>query len=247
VFLRFYDGTQRPERIGEAPPFEHGEKMVASAADAYDHYLPGRHMLFAVLPEEVPLFADGTVLERIVAPDGSAAFVLVAATRLKDFVSTWMVGGPYPGDDHSPPPAWSPDAPPPDAADGVTWRLNDQLFADVLLNDFFSPNAEHTCAWAENFVTSETPRTLRVFAGFDDTGEIYVNGAPVALTPTDDPEHTLFDAVHGTLDLAAGQNRIAVRSCDDVGDWRFAFRLENLDGSPVQGLTWAYGPRRYPE
>ena len=247
VFLRFYDGTQRPLREGEPPPFEHGEKMVASAADAYDYYLPGRRILFAVLPEEVPLFADGKVLERIIAPDGSAAFVLVAATRLKDFVSTWMVGGPYPGDDHSPPPDWNPDAPPPDAGDGVSWRLQNQLFADVLLNDFFSPNAEHTCAWAENFVSSETPRTLRVFAGFDDTGEVFVNGAAVALTPSDNPEQTLIDASSGTLELAAGRNRIAVRSCDDIGDWRFSFRLENLDGSPVEGLTWAYGPRRYPE
>jgi hypothetical protein len=84
IFLRFYDGLQEPMRPDQAPPFEHREKMIASSAEARDHYVtPGRRILFAVLPEEVALFADPHVLERIFAPDGSTAFVMVAATRLE--------------------------------------------------------------------------------------------------------------------------------------------------------------------
>ncbi|MEO8603853.1 MAG: glycosyltransferase family 39 protein [bacterium] len=246
VFLRFYDATQRPQRPGEVPPFEHGDKLVASSAEAYDHFLPGRHMLFAVLPEEVPLFADGEVVDRIIAPDGTAAFVIVAATQLKEFISTWMVGGPYPENDTSPPPSWTPEAVP-EPSGGVAWELQDRLFAGVPLNDFFTPNAEHTCAWAVNFVSSETPRELRVVAGFDDTGEVWVNGARAELTPAANPEFTLVDSSSGTLQLAAGRNTLAVRSCDDTGDWRFYFRLENLDGTPAEGLSWTYGPRHLPE
>ncbi|MBX3026395.1 glycosyltransferase family 39 protein [bacterium] len=248
IFLRFYDGLRQAPRPGQAPPFEHREKMVASSAEARDHYVtPGRRILFAVLPEEVPLFADPQVLERVIAPDGTAAFVLVAATRLKDFVSTWRVGGLLPEDDASPPPTWTPEEAPEEDPPGVRWRLHDQLFAGVGLNDFFVPNADHACAWAVNFVTTDVERELRVFAGFDDTGEVWVNGARAPLQAVVDPERTLVDARTGRIHLNAGRNAIAVRACEDVGDWRFYFRLENLDGTPVEGLTWAYGPARLPQ
>ncbi|MFN8643482.1 MAG: hypothetical protein U0802_18140, partial [Candidatus Binatia bacterium] len=130
---------------------------------------------------------------------------------------------------------------------GVQWRLHDLPFAGVGLNDFFAPNADHACAWAVNFVTTDVDRDLRVFAGFDDTGEVWLNGRRVALQPAVDPEHTLVDARTGRLHLDAGRNAIAVRACEDIGDWRFYFRLENLDGTPVEGLRWTYGPARWPE
>ena len=246
AFLRFYDGLRQPERADAAPPFEHRPKMVASSAEARDHF-DGRRILFAVLPEELPLFADAEVIERVIAPDGSAAFVLVAASRLRDFVSTWLVGGPFPEDDRSPPPSWTPENAPEQDAAGVRWRLHDQLFAGVGLNDFFSRNAEHACAWAMNFVTSDVEREVRVLTGFDDRGEVWVNGARMKLAPVVDPERTLVDAEQGTVHLVAGRNAIAVRACESIGDWRFYFRMENLDGTPIEGLGWAYGPARLPE
>ncbi len=249
VFLRFYDGTRRPRREDpEGPPFEHSEKYVASSAEAYDHFIPGRRMLFAVLPEEVALYADARVVKRVIAPDGSAAFVVVAVSTLKDFISTWMIGGPFPEGDSSPPPTWTPESVPnAPSGDGVTWRLQHQLFAGVPLNDFFLPNAEHTCAWAVNFASSDSERELRVYAGFDDTGEVWVNGAQVTLTASADPEQWLADGQSGSLRLQPGRNTIAVRSCEDIGDWKFYLRLANLDGTPVEGLSWQYGPRRQPE
>jgi hypothetical protein len=98
-----------------------------------------------------------------------------------------------------------------------------------------------------NFVSSDRARVLRVFAGFDDSGEVWVNGRRVPLRPSGDPEQTLADSQHGRLQLAEGRNTIAVRSCEEIGDWRFYFRLANRDGTPVEGLTWQYGPRRRPE
>jgi len=197
------------------------------------------------LPEEVPLFADAEVKARVTAPDGSAAFVLVAASRLKDFVSTWQVTGLLPENDRSPPPRWTPERPPRGAA-AAHWRLYDRPAAGVGLNDFFTPNADYACAWAVNFATSDSERELRVFAGFDDSGEVWVNGQLVSLEPTGDPERSLADAESGIVHLRAGSNSIAVRSCETVADWRFFFRLENLDGTPVEGLTWTYGPRSTP-
>ena len=244
VFLRFYDGLRQPPRTDIMPPYEHRERMQVGDASRYQHYeTPDRRMLFAVLPDEVPLFADADVKERVIAPDGSAAFVLVAASRLRDFVSTWMVHGPLPEDDHSPPPNWAPDHRP----RGRSWRLYDQPAAGVGLNDFFSVNADYACAWALNFVTSDVERDVRVFAGFDDRGEVWVNGEQVELQQTEDPEATLVDHETGTLHLRADRNTIAVRTCETVADWRFYFRLENLDGTPVQDLQWEYGPRAAPE
>ena len=248
VFLRFYDGLKQPARPDQAPPFEHREKMVASSAEARDHFVfPGRRILFAVLPEELPLFADPHVIERIKAPDGTTAFVVVAATKLKDFVSTWRVGGLFPENDTSDPPSWTPDNAPDEDPPGIHWRLHEQLFAGVGLNDFFTQNADHACAWAMNFVTTDVERDVRVFAGFDDSGEVWVNGERVGLTPVADPERTLVDSLTGRVHLNAGHNTVAVRACDDIGDWRFYFRVENVDGTPAEGLRWAYGPARWPE
>ena len=225
------------------PPYEHRERMLVGSAENYEYYRqPGRRMLFAVLPEEVPLFADAEVKERVIAPDGSAAFVILAASRLKDFVSTWQVKGLLPENDRSPPPTWTPDNPPRGAAKD-RWRLYDRPAVGVGLNDFFTPNADYACAWAVNFVTTESERELRVFAGFDDRGEIWVNGRLVPLQPTPDPASELVDAESGIIQLRPGRNTIAVRSCETVADWRFFFRLESIDGSPVEGLAWEYGPR----
>jgi 4-amino-4-deoxy-L-arabinose transferase-like glycosyltransferase len=242
IFLRFYDGLRQPQRLDIMPPFEHRDKMAVGNAAAYAYYESGRRMLLAVLPEEVPLFADGDVRERILAPDGSAAFVLVAASRLKDFVSAWQVAGPLPENDRSRPPTWEPDAQP-QHFDSVRWRLYRKPAAAVALNDFFMQNAENACAWAVNFVSTESPRDLRVFAGFDDRGEVWVNGRRVALQRTRNPEASLVDAESGRMRLETGRNTIAVRSCETVADWRFFLRLENLDGTPVDGLQWEYGPR----
>jgi 4-amino-4-deoxy-L-arabinose transferase-like glycosyltransferase len=243
VFLRFYDGLQQPPRTDIMPPYEHRDRMAVGNAASYAHF-DGRRLLLAVLPDEVPLFADGDVKERIMAPDGTAAFVLVAATRLKDFVSTWKVTGPLPENDRTPPPAWTPQQPP--NPGGRQWRLYNAPAAGVALNDFFTQNAEHACAWAVNFVTSDSPREVRVFAGFDDRGEVWVNGKRVRLQRTRNREASLVDNESGTLQLQEGQNRIAVRACETIADWRFYFRLENLDGTPVEGLQWEYGPRADP-
>jgi 4-amino-4-deoxy-L-arabinose transferase-like glycosyltransferase len=244
VFLRFYDGLQQPPRTDIMPPFEHREKMLVGGADAYAHYAqPGQHMLFAVLPDEVPLFADAEERERILAPDGSAAFVIVSASRLKDFVSTWRVASPVPETDRSTPPAWTPDNPPRGAA-AARWQTYDKPFAGVGLNGCFVQDTDNACAWAVNFVTTETERDVRVWTGAPARGQAAENRANLAQQAADgDTDESLIDSQTGMLHLRRGRNTIAVRACKAAADWRFYFRLENPDGTPVDGLQWEYGPR----
>jgi hypothetical protein len=242
VFLRFYDGLRQPPRREIMPPYEHREKMLVGNAAAYEHYrTPGRRMLFAVLPEEVPLFADAQIKQRVIAPDGSAAFVLLSASRLRDFVSTWMISDLLPENDTSRPPTWTPEQPP--GAGARRWRLYDKPAAGVGLNDFYDMNVEYACAWAVNFVSADSERDVRVLAGFDDRGEVWANGRRVQLQRSPQPELSLVDSETGTIHLRPGRNTIAVRACETIADWRFFFRLENLDGTPVEGLQWEYGPR----
>ncbi|MGE3498543.1 MAG: glycosyltransferase family 39 protein [Candidatus Binatia bacterium] len=243
-FLEFYDGLRQPPRAA-GRPFRARDKMVVGSAEQLAQYVPPGRRLFAVLPDETRVFGDGEVIERVIAPNGKTAFVLVAATSMNDFISTWYVNGPLPARDNSPPPQWDADAPP-QGDDGKHWQLYQQPFAATLLNDFFTSNAEHACAWAVNFVSSDAERDVRAFAGFDDTGEVWLNGERVALQPAGPLTGAVIDRQTAQLHLHAGRNTIAIRSCETVGDWRFYFRLENLDRTPVQGLTWAYGPQRRP-
>ncbi len=243
VFLDFYDGLRQPVRPG-APPFAAREKMLVGNPEAYVHFdPPQRPRLFAVLPEEAGLFGDGQVLEEVVDPGGRTAFVIVAATRLKDFVSAWYVAGPLPASDSTPPPQWSGDGPPDAPPGGVHWRQYNAPFASVRLNDFFTGNAEDACAWAVNAVDSDGARTVRAVAGFDDHGELWLNGARVALQRRAGESQTLIDQESATVALQPGRNVVAIRCCETVGDWRFYFRLENPDGTPADGLTWVYRPR----
>ncbi len=240
VFMRFYDGLARPPRPDAIPRFEHGGKMRVGWADELDQYREPLNRLFAVRPEEVPLFVEADVKERVIAPDGSAAFVIVAARALKPFVHVWRVMGLFEPDQQHEPPPFDPAHPRGPGPDGRRWRLYRHRLAAVGLNDVFTDNAEHACAWAVNIAHSDRTRSVRIWAGFDDTGEVWVNGARVPLTRVETEDAALVDSENGTAVLRAGANVVAVRSCDDTADWRFYFRLADPHGAALDGVTWEY-------
>jgi 4-amino-4-deoxy-L-arabinose transferase-like glycosyltransferase len=242
VFLRFYDGLARPPRPDVMPPFEHAPNMRVGWPDALDQYW-GQRILFGIRPEEVAVLRDPKVLGRIVAPDGSAAFVLAEAAAVKDFVHTWRVAGPFSPDEPAVPPDVDPDSVRGTGPDGRGWRLYRKRTASVGLNDFFSVDADDSCAWAVNFVYSDSPRQVKLWAGFDDDGEVWVNGESVALHFRGEDEDALADAWTGNLALRAGRNAVLVRTCDERGDWRFYFRLSAPDGSALDDLSWEYYDR----
>jgi hypothetical protein len=129
-------------------------------------------------------------------------------------------------------PARDPDEPP--------WRLYDKPIAGVGLNDFFAIDTDHACAWAVNFATAEEERAVRVWAGFDDEGEVWINGARLPLQHSEHADEWLADAEVATARLRAGRNTVAIRTCEVTGDWRFYFRMVALDGSPLPDVRWEY-------
>jgi hypothetical protein len=84
---------------------------------------------------------------------------------------------------------------------------------------------------------------VTVWAGFDDTGKVWINDQPVALSSRGEDEDALADASAGEADLHAGSNTVAVWTCDERGDWRFYFRLSSPDGSNLAELSWEYHDR----
>jgi hypothetical protein len=238
VFLRFWDGLARPPRQNAMPPFEHGEKMRVGWPDDLRQY-DGKLRLFAVLPEELPVFEDPAVKERVIAPDGSEAYVLAEARGVKDFVTRWRVAGPYEPEEEPSPPQVEPGVAHA-APGGLRWRLYRRPTAGIGLNDYFSPDLDFACAWAVNFAHSDVERDIDVWAGFDDTGQVWVNGERVMLDFRATGTDWLADSEVGRVRLRAGANAVEVRSCDERGDWRFYFRIASPDAGKVNGVRWEY-------
>jgi 4-amino-4-deoxy-L-arabinose transferase-like glycosyltransferase len=245
IFLRFYDGLAQPARSGIMPPFEHRERMRVGWPDALEQYREGRRLLFAARADEVALFENPEIKERIIAPDGSAAFVLVAANSVKGFIHTWQVIGPFEPGEQRTPPDFDPAAP--GSGRGQRrWQTYDKPVVSVGLNDFFSIDRDNACAWAVNVAQVESEREVRVWAGFDDRGEVWINGKRLPLRNSEYADEWLADSRTSPARLRAGRNTVAVRTCEDTGDWRFYFRIAAPDGHPLTDIRWEYTSDRPP-
>jgi hypothetical protein len=112
------------------------------------------------------------------------------------------------------------------------------------LNDFFGVDRDHACAWAVNFAVAARAQVVRVLAGFDDEGEVWINGEPLALQYTEHADEWLADSEEATIALEEGRNTVAIRTCEDTGDWRFYFRMVAPDGGALPDVRWEYGGRK---
>jgi hypothetical protein len=175
---------------------------------------------------------------RVIAPDGTPAFVLIDIFPGRSFVRSWVVAGPYPIDDDSPPPVSDPEDPLPASHPGSGWRTVYSDESEVDLNNIFAADADEACAWAVNAVYSPVGRTVRVRAGFDDVGQVWLNGERVELDSPHRPDAPLVDPQVGEAQLLPGRNVVAVRSCEIWGDWYFYLHFTERNGQPVQGLEW---------
>jgi hypothetical protein len=109
------------------------------------------------------------------------------------------------------------------------------------LNDFFSIDRDNACAWAVNVARVETDQDARVWAGFDDRGEVWINGKRLPLRNSQYADEWLADSRTSSVRLRAGRNTVAIRTCEDTGDWRFYFRMAAPEGRALTGIRWEYG------
>ena len=243
IFLRFYGALHRPPSAG-IPPFDHGRKMRVGTPEWLHEYTAAPRMLLAVLPEELPLFADYEVKETVVAPDGSPAYLLVDVKAPKDFVHNWWMVGPYPATDPPPVPNYDPDAPPTHGPRGQPWREYRKPTASVRPYEMYGPDHGPACTWAVNFLHTEQERDIQVLAGFDRRGEVWINGTEVPLRFRHNAHGVRIDSEVGTAALRPGRNTVAVKVCGEGDQWSFYFRLADTDGTVVDDVEWKYGSRK---
>jgi len=239
IFLRLFAGLRSPPSDG-APPFESPPKIDRGTPHELHLYRRGERILFAVVPQDLLYLADYEILETIRAPGGSIAFLIVEVREPKDFAHVWMVAGPYPTAETPPLPEYDPSAPPAEAPQGRPWKRYQVRKAPIHVDSLYEGAVDDACAWAVNFVHSREDQTVHVYAGFDDNGEVWVNGHRVPLVDQDNAFYSWVDTAVGTVDLREGRNAIAVKTCDVDGGWTFYFRLAGDDGKRVPGIEWEY-------
>jgi 4-amino-4-deoxy-L-arabinose transferase-like glycosyltransferase len=238
AFLRFFAGLHEPPR--DIPPlFEMPAKMNRGAPEELHLYKPIRQ-LFALIPDDLKYLAAYRSLGEVTAPDGTPAFLYVDQVEPKSFVYTWELLGPFAPDRIPPVPDFDPAQPPRQGPQGNLWIHHDAPTADVRLGSRFGADIDDACAWAVNFAHSDEDREVRVLAGFDDSGEIWINGARVPLQDRVPPHVGWMDTLEGVLPLQAGRNSVAVKTCDGEGTWRFYFRLAGDDERAPPGIEWEY-------
>ena len=219
---------RRDAKISIGPP----ERL-----DLYDEY---PRLLFAVRERELPLFADYQIKRTVRAPDGAVVFHIIAVGALKDFVHQWEITRPFAADADVPAPAFRP-VDPAEADDTAELRWYALANAAVAVNEFFRfevDAAATSCVWAVNQLLSDAERPVTVFAGFYESGQVWINGERVETEWHYDDPAIIPDSEMGHAALREGTNRVAVKSCGRRDYWRFYFRLEDPDGGPVDGIQW---------
>jgi len=240
-FLLFYSAYP-PARLHAhgIAGFEEESRMTVVDPDRFFLLHHPKKVLLAARTMELPLFASYTTKHRVIAPDGSEAFVLIEPGPVKAFARSWWVAGPYPFDDPSPPPEFDPSDLRKGPSGGRRWQPYDPEGAAVDLNSVLVPGDDPSCAWAANILYVDTARTVRVLAGFDSIGEVWVNGDPIALNHRREEISLVPDSWSGTADLQEGHNSIAVRNCGSRYGWRFYFRLAEAGGGGLKQAWWEY-------
>lgn len=237
IFLLFYEAffPARFQAEGLAGLLA-ATKMRAGDPDELDLYRDRRRLLFALTDDELSLLADADIRATVTAPDGSAAFRLVAARALKDFVPAWWVSAPFAAATDPPLPDFDPTATGPDGPLAAGWQRLVSRRAAVDFDRTVPHAAEPACVWAVNVLDSDAEQLVTVHTGFHAAGAVWINREPVPLEAQ--PGDALADTARGMARLRAGRNRVTLRSCSGPRDWRFYFRLADRADGRLGGVSW---------
>lgn len=157
----------------------------------------------------------------------------------KGFITSWWMIGPFPAPDfNAARKAWFPehevDLAKAYDVEGrkLAWQLvhSDDPKGAMRLSDKFKPN-EKAVAYGYVEVVADGPRELKLRVARHDGLSVWLNGQ--ALFDTHDA-HALADGeTTGDVKLAAGVNRLLIKTSNLGGPWEFAIRLTERDGKPL--------------
>lgn len=160
--------------------------------------------------------------------------------KLGDWLTSWLVAGPYmeEGKDHAR--LFDTVFPPEQAqAADVPWRilpLGSEGFGGTIffeLDKILGPG-ENRVAYLRTWIYSPAAQDAQLQFGFDDGGKVWLNGKVVCAANT--AGACVPGAHKADVQLKAGWNLLAVKVTQATGPWQFCGRITGRDGGPMKGL-----------
>ncbi len=126
-----------------------------------------------------------------------------------------------------------------DGVDGqISWqkRTDDTFDGFVDLNKIFGRKINWVTAYARTTVTAPDERKAQIHIGSDDQAKVWLNGEEVFAYS--ESRSAAMDQNAIPVTLKAGENRILIKTCDEIGFWGFYLRLTDTDGVPFTDLAF---------
>lgn len=134
---------------------------------------------------------------------------------------------------------------------GVLWRCFDDRqycrnhddYNDLFT--FFMParsngpggGTENKMALCGGYLWLPKEQRLRVHAGFNDTGAVFVNGARVLVQSR--PGQAVRDGLAATCTMHKGWNTVVVQCSNVRRQWGFYLGFMDVEGQPLEGAEWS--------
>lgn len=160
--------------------------------------------------------------------------VLYEIERSEDFITGWMVSGPYKGgigDKKKHPPEQ------PDAKD-VKWELVSASGRQPGVVDLHKTVSRggSICAYLRCQLWSEKAQDARIESGSDDGIRVWLNGTKVY--EKEAPRSLVINEDKFGVKLTQGWNTLMVRVSEGGGDWSVCVRVRSADGKKLPGLKF---------
>ncbi len=184
-----------------------------------------------------------TALEKVIA-QGQMELIKQEAQRtleimpkFEDFITTWLVSGPYVKDDINTNMlyefAFAPEKV--EEAEKVNWKpaspgTNPNKPMVIELHKIFG--GENRVAYLSTYVWSDIEQDVNLLIGSDDGARIWINGEKVFGKNTNRPCVPDDDTIG--IHLKQGWNRILAKIRQGSGQWEFCARIRKPDGTPIE-------------
>lgn len=163
--------------------------------------------------------------------------ILSAMGRFEDFITGWLISGPYTNDEINPNMLYEFVFPPekPEEASKVVWKpvsSGTDVNRPMVVEIHKILGGDNRVAYLKTYVWSDDEQDAKLLLGSDDGVRIWLNGERVfgrnvnrGCTPDDD-----------TVDihLKKGWNELLAKIRQGSGNWEFCARIRKNDGSPFQ-------------
>lgn len=157
--------------------------------------------------------------------------------KFEDFITTWMLSGPYVNDEVNPNMLYefvfAPEKP--EEAEKALWKpvspgTNPNKPMVVEIHKILG--GENRVAYLSTYVWSDTEQDVNLMIGSDDGARIWVNGTKVFGKNTNRPCVPDDDTIG--IHLQQGWNHILAKIRQGSGQWEFCARIRKSDGSPLE-------------